>query len=111
MRNNLSAGSFYEFPFEVVESMYTFRANDVVARIAPRPLLLLHPSVDTVTPTEQSIDLFMLAGQPTEMHLFAEVDHFMLGENNAVVQAVLRTWLDKYFPLAAKAAAVAKAAA
>ena len=99
MRNNLSAGSFYEFPFEVVESMVGFKANDVVGRIAPRPLLLLHPAVDTVTPTEQSIDLFAHAGQPTELHLMAEVDHFMLGENNPVVHAVLNSWLGKYFPV------------
>lgn len=98
MRNNLAAGAIMEFPFEVVESMYSFRANDVVGQIAPRPLLLMHPSNDTVTPTEQSIDLFAHAGQPTELHLVAEVDHFMLAENNTVVQAVLKSWLEKYFP-------------
>ena len=98
MRNNLSAGSILEFPFEVVDSMYRFRGIDVVHQIAPRPLLLLHPANDTVTPTEQSIDLFERAGQPTELHLMAQVDHFMLGENNPVVRAVLKAWLDKYFP-------------
>jgi dipeptidyl aminopeptidase/acylaminoacyl peptidase len=97
MRNNLSTGSILEFPFEVVDSMYRFRSIDVVHQIAPRPLLLLHPANDTVTPTEQSIDLFKRAGQPTELHLMAQVDHFMLGENNPVVRAVLKAWLDKYF--------------
>jgi len=101
MRGNLSAGSFLEFPFEVVESMYTFRANEVVGQIAPRPLLLLHPAVDTVTPTEQSIDLFAHAGQPTDLHLVADVDHFMLAEGNVLSQAVLKHWLDKHFALAA----------
>jgi pimeloyl-ACP methyl ester carboxylesterase len=103
MRNNLSAGSILEFPFEVVESMYTFRANEVVGQIAPRPLLLLHPAVDTVTPTEQSIDLFAHAGQPTDLHLVADVDHFMLAEGNVLSQAVLKHWLDKHFALAAAA--------
>jgi alpha/beta superfamily hydrolase len=101
MRNNLSAGSILEFPFEVVESMYTFRANEVVGQIAPRPLLLLHPAVDTVTPTEQSIDLFAHAGQPTDLHLVADVDHFMLAEGNVLSQAVLKHWLDKHFPIPA----------
>jgi alpha/beta superfamily hydrolase len=99
IRNNLAEGAFMEFPFEVVQSMYDFKANDVVAQIAPRPLLLMHPSLDTVTPTEQSVDLFLRAGQPTELHLMAEVDHFMLSENNRIVHAVLSNWLDKYFPL------------
>src|SRR5204863_409734 len=80
LRGNLSKGSIMEFPFEVVESMYGFTANDVVGRIAPRPLLLLHPAVDSVTPTEQSIDLFLHAGQPTELHLIADVDHFLFSE-------------------------------
>jgi alpha/beta superfamily hydrolase len=99
IRNNLAAGAFMEFPYEVVQSMYDFKANDVVSKIAPRPLLLMHPSLDTVTPTEQSVDLFLRAGQPTELHLMAEVDHFMLSENNHIVHAVLSNWLAKYFPV------------
>jgi fermentation-respiration switch protein FrsA (DUF1100 family) len=90
-----------EFPFEVVESMYTFRANDVVANIAPRPLLLLHPARDSVTPTEQSIDLFLRAGQPTDLHLVAGVDHFLLAESNTLVIDLLRDWLGRHFPAGA----------
>jgi pimeloyl-ACP methyl ester carboxylesterase len=99
LRSNLTRRSIMEFPFDVVESMYAFRANDVVGKIAPRPLLLLHPANDSVTPTEQSIDLFRHAGQPTELHLVAEVDHFMLNENNPLVANLVRSWLDKYLPL------------
>src|SRR3989441_8567135 len=99
LRNNLAAGSIMEFPFEVVESMVAFKANDVVGNIAPRPLLLLHPSNDSVTPTEQSIDLFRHAGQPTDLHLVAGVDHFVLSERNTLVITLVRNWLDKYFPV------------
>ena len=88
-----------EFPFEVVESMYAFKANDVVGKISPRPLLLLHPANDSVTPTEQSIDLFRHAGQPTDLHLVAGVDHFVLSERNTLVITLVRNWLDKYFPV------------
>ena len=98
LRGNLAAGSILEFPFEVVESMYAFTANEVVGNIAPRPLLLLHPSDDSVTPTEQSIDLFAHAGQPTDLHLFAQVDHFLFSDDNPMVQAVVRDWLTRYFP-------------
>jgi alpha-beta hydrolase superfamily lysophospholipase len=97
LRHNLAPGSILEFPFEVVESMYAFRANDVVGKIAPRPLLLLHPANDTVTPTEQSVDLFALAGQPTDLHLIAGVDHFMFAESNAIVINLLRDWLALHF--------------
>jgi alpha-beta hydrolase superfamily lysophospholipase len=98
LRGNLAPGSHLEFPFEVVESMYAFTANDVVGRIAPRPLLLLHPAHDTVTPTEQSIDLFLHAGQPADLHLFAQTDHFLFSDGNAMVHSVLRDWLARYLP-------------
>ena len=97
LRSNLAPGSIMEFPFEVVDSMVRFRANDVVGKIAPRPLLL-HPAVDSVTPTEQSIELFRRAGQPTDLHLVAEVDHFLLSENNPIVTALVKRWLEKHFP-------------
>ena len=99
LRGNLSQGSIMEFPFAVVESMYTFMANDVVGKIAPRPLLLLHPARDSVTPTEQSIDLFGHAGQPTDLHLVADVDHFILSEGNPLVVNLVRHWLEKHFPV------------
>jgi dipeptidyl aminopeptidase/acylaminoacyl peptidase len=98
LRGHLAKDSIMEFPIETVESMYAFRANDVVGRIAPRPLLLLHSASDSVTPTEQSIDLFARAGRPTDLHLMADVDHFMFSEGNALVISLVRHWLEKYFP-------------
>ena len=98
LRGNLAPGSILEFPFEVVESMYAFTANEVVGAIAPRPLLLLHPANDSVTPTEQSIELFLHAGQPTDLHLFADVDHFLFSDANPMVLGVVRNWLARCFP-------------
>ena len=98
LRTNLAPNSVMEFPFDTVESMFDFRANEVVGKIAPRPLLLLHSSNDSVTPTEQSVVLFQHARQPTDLHLFAETDHFMFSEENPRVVAVIRAWLQKYFP-------------
>lgn len=97
LRHHVAPGSILEFPFDVVESMVGFRANDVVGRIAPRPLLLLHPAADTVTPTEQSVDLFRHAGQPTDLHLIAGVDHFMFAEGNTRVLNLVREWLAQRF--------------
>ena len=92
------AGTIQMFPAETAQSMFDFRADDVVGRIAPRPLLLLHSANDTVTPTEQSIEMFERAGQPTELHLFSGVDHFMFAEDNDRVWRVVREWLATYFP-------------
>jgi uncharacterized protein len=100
LRGNLAGNSIELFPAETAQSMYDFRANDVVGRIAPRPLLLLHAADDSVTPTEQSIELFRHAGQPTELHLISDADHFMFAESHARVWDVLRGWLAIYFPVA-----------
>jgi uncharacterized protein len=105
LRNNLAPNSIQMFPAETAQSMFDFRADDVVGKIAPRPLLLLHSSVDSVTPTEQSVEMFKRAGQPTDLHLFAETDHFMFAESNTRVHSVLFDWLSKYFPVQARAAA------
>jgi pimeloyl-ACP methyl ester carboxylesterase len=98
LRGHLAAGSVQMFPSETAQSMYDFRADDVVAGMAGRPLLLLHSSVDSVTPTEQSVELFKRAGQPTDLHLFAETDHFMFAESNTRVRTVIFDWLARYFP-------------
>jgi uncharacterized protein len=99
LRSNINPHAIQMFPAETAQSMFDFRAEDVVARIAPRPLLLLHSSVDSVTPTEQSIELFKRAGKPTDLHLFAETDHFMFAEDNQRVLTVVREWLERYLPV------------
>jgi uncharacterized protein len=95
----LAPNSVEMFPAETAQSMFDFRAEDVVGKIAPRPLLLIHAANDSVTPTEQSIEMFKRAGQPSELHLFSGLDHFLFAENSARVWTLLRNWLDKYFPV------------
>ena len=109
LRNNLAANSIHEFTWETAQSMFDFRADDVVGKIAPRPLLLLHAANDSVTPTEQSIEMFKRAGQPSELHLISDADHFMFGESNTRVWNLVRDWLAEYFP--ATQAATRKVAA
>jgi uncharacterized protein len=96
----LAPNSVEMFPAETAQSMFDFRADDVVGKIAPRPLLLIHAANDSVTPTEQSIEMFKRAGQPSELHLFSGLDHFLFAENSTRVWNVLRNWLDTYFPAA-----------
>lgn len=102
LRGHVVEGSIQMFPAETAQSMFDFRADDVVGDIAPRPLLLLHSSVDSVTPTEQSIEMFKRANQPADLHLFAETDHFMFAEDNVRVHSVVGDWLAKYFPATVK---------
>ena len=102
LRANIAPGSIQMFAAETAHSMFDFRAEDVIGEIAPRPTLLLHSAQDSVTPTQQSVDLFRHARQPTDLHLFANVDHFMLAEGNPRVRTVVTDWLRDYFPIEAK---------
>lgn len=100
LRGHLATKSVMEFPVETAQSMFDFKAEEVVGNIAPRPLLLMHAAKDSVCPAEQSIELFKHAGQPTELHLLTDVDHFLLAEGNVRARAILKGWLDRYIPVA-----------
>lgn len=108
LRGHLSRNSVSKFPAETAQSMFNFMADDVVGQIAPRPLLLLHSSDDSVTPTEQSVRLFEKAGQPCDLHLFAETDHFMFAEGNTRVREIVKSWLDRFFPVKGGAVRIAR---
>ena len=98
LKRQLVTGSLDQFTAETAQSMFDFRAEDVVAQISPRPLLLLHSSVDSVTPTEQSLALFEKAGMPKDLHLFGDTNHFMFAEGNPRVWRVVGDWLERYLP-------------
>jgi dipeptidyl aminopeptidase/acylaminoacyl peptidase len=99
LRRNMSAGSIMEFPAETAQSMYDFRADDMVGKISPRPLLLLHSANDSVTPTHESIELFRRAKQPAELYLLSDVDHFMFNQENPRVTRLVYDWLERFFPV------------
>src|ERR1700761_3761805 len=99
LRKNLSPKAIMEIPVETALSMYDFRADDVVANIAPRPILFLHTANDTITPTEQSIRMFEKAGMPAELMLITGTSHFPLSEQDAPrTKVMIKAWLDKFFP-------------
>ncbi len=98
LRKNLSPKALMEIPTETAQSMFDFRADDVVANIAPRPLLLLHTANDTITPTEQSLRMFEKAGQPAELVLITGTSHFPLAPADAPrTKLIIKSWLDKFF--------------
>ena len=99
LRTNLSPNAQFEVPVETAISMYNFRAEDVVADIAPRPLLLFHTAGDVITPTEQSIRLFGRAGENAELIIPTGVSHFPLSDEDAPhTRALIKAWLVKFFP-------------
>ncbi len=103
LRENIPTdSSIMEFPFDVVESVFNFRPIDVIERISPRPLLLVHAAKDSVTPTEGSIEMFLHARQPADLYLMSGVDHFGVEEPNGQLEDFLKMWLGRNFPLVSK---------
>ena len=98
-RRNLPNQPVDRVRVDTAQSMFDFRAEDVVADIAPRPLLLLHTANDQVTPTEQSLRLFEQAGQPTEMYIMDSESHFPLAGNGEPARTFIKSWLERYFPI------------
>jgi len=105
LRYNLSPQAQFEVPVETAISMYKFRADDVVADISPRPLLLFHTAGDVITPMEQSIRLFEKSGENAELMIPTGMSHFPFSpEDMPHTRALVQSWLDKFFPTPLKAA-------
>jgi len=100
LRGHLATRSVLQFPVETARSMFDFRPVEVIGNIAPRPVLLLHAARDSVCPAEQSIEMFRRAGEPTELHLLTDVDHFLFAEGNDRVRTLVKDWLNRYLPVA-----------
>ncbi len=91
--------SIMEFPAETPLSMFLFQPEEMIGRISPRPVLLLHGAGDSVTPASESMALFSRAKSPVELHLIEGADHFMFAEENQRVVSMVRDWVEKFFPV------------
>jgi uncharacterized protein len=96
--NLTSNGSLMQFTGETAIGFFMFRPEEFVARIGPRPILILHSATDTVTNYEEAFSLVRRAKPPVELHLLDGVTHFMFVNADPRVALTLRNWLDRYFP-------------
>ena len=98
LRPFIDERSIFDFTVGTAQATLDFNPETVVAKVAPRPLLLITSALDQVVPPEGSMELFRAAGQPTDLNLFSGVDHFMFGEDDPRVVNLVGDWLAKYFP-------------
>lgn len=99
LRGNIDTRSIMQFPVEMALETLAFNPGDMAARIAPRPLLLIHSAQDEVIAADGSWELFKCAGYHGDLHIMGGVDHFMFGEDDNRVAEIVRNWLAKYFPV------------
>jgi pimeloyl-ACP methyl ester carboxylesterase len=65
-----------ELSLETADALIEFRPEEQVARLAPRPLLLVHGTADRLVPPDESRHLFEHAGSPRRLVLLPGVGHF-----------------------------------
>lgn len=98
LRRHLSPEAQVEVSADTARSMFDFKAEEVIHWVSPRPILFIHGADDTVTPTEQSIRMWELAGQPKDLVLITGTDHFPLAGGGHRTRSIIKGWLDQYFP-------------
>ena len=98
LRANIDERSTFDFSVKTAIETLDFCPQDHVAKVAPRPLMIIHAASDIVVRPSGSMDLFAHAGENAELYIMADVDHFMFGENDPRVINLVKDWIDKYFP-------------
>jgi hypothetical protein len=86
------------YPLENIDLACGFRAEDWVAQISPRPLLLVQGEKDTMVRLEEGEALFANAGQPKDMMIVPDINHAEVYEprNPEVYAKVVARLLDFY---------------
>jgi len=97
--NLTSNNSLMHFTAETAVAFFMFRPEEMIGKIAPRPILILHSARDRVCNFEEAFSLVRLAKPPVELHLLDGADHFMFVNPDPRVAITLRTWLDRFFPV------------
>lgn len=65
-----------ELPLESAEALAEYAPESVVARVAPRPLLLVHGAADRLVPVEESRSIAAQAGPGCRLEVVPGMGHF-----------------------------------
>ena len=80
-----------EVPLATAEAIISFKLEQVVDRISPRPCFFIGVADDTLVPTEETLSLFARASEPKRLHLFPAIGHHAVYYGD---------WLDKLLDMA-----------
>lgn len=96
LRSNLPKGTPMEFSPDTVHGFLSLNPLEVVSRIGPRPLFVIHAKDDHVVPYEDAEELVKRAGPNCKLELIDKGDHFIFGMDT-VIQSISE-WLLAHFP-------------
>jgi len=91
----INAGTLAPIITTVVALSSQLAGAHVVAELAPRPLLLVHGTADTILPHESSEAIYERAREPKTLRLLAGADHRFTGFGDELYQTVSGWLLDK----------------
>jgi len=96
-RAGLPPGAIMEFTAATAQSMLDSCPERVAGKIAPRPLLLVHPRGDGVVPYTESEALAKAAGANAELHIIEGSAHF--GSGSAEIARLVLDFLRRHLPV------------
>jgi dipeptidyl aminopeptidase/acylaminoacyl peptidase len=96
LRGNLPKGTPMEFYADTVDGFLSLNPKEVVTRIAPRPLFVIHAKDDHVVPVKDAEDLARIAGRNCDLELLEKGDHFIFGLDPVITS--IGNWLVKKLP-------------
>jgi hypothetical protein len=95
-RAGLPPGAIMEFTAATAQSLLESCPERIVGKIAPRPLLLVHPRGDGVVPVGESEALAAAAGANAELHIIEDSAHF--GAGSPAIAALVLDFLKRHLP-------------
>ncbi len=95
-RAGLPPGAIMEFTAATAQSLLDVCPERAVGKLAPRPLLLVHPRGDGVVPYGESEALAKAAGANAELHIIEGSAHF--GSGSAEIATLVLDFLRRHLP-------------
>ncbi len=96
LRGFLPPGTPMEFYADTVDGFLSLNPMEVVGRIAPRPLLIIHAKDDHVVPVADARELAARGGKTCDLELLEAGDHFIFGADE--VARKIGAWLTRHLP-------------
>ncbi|MGE5533945.1 MAG: alpha/beta hydrolase [Acidobacteriota bacterium] len=96
LRANLPKDTPMEFYADTVDGFLSLNPKEVVTRIAPRPVFVIHAKDDHVVPVKDAEELVKIAGSNCDLELLEKGDHFIFGLDPVI--ASIGNWLVEKLP-------------
>ncbi len=83
-----------DIPLEIADDIFQFSPEDVVSRLAPGPLLIIHGTADPLVDYHEALVYYERAGEGKDLFLVAGGNHQLLsGETAGLVGDRILEWL------------------